>query len=193
MRAHAKRRYAGRISAIALVAAFALGCVGVGAASAQASGGSVLEDQMRTIVGDIGASISDDAGVLTTKVRCNMGQFGERFCIQSSMILYKIVMKAISDKKIDVTERTLEFLTLMPPRTPRGEDKDFVVMAASWDGSVLMRVDWDRLSLYAAVDLVQFVQADRDWEVERALVDVCTSVYGNPPRFCEMAKRSARR
>src|SRR5438445_511703 len=90
-------------SRAAAMAALALMCVGIGPASAQAGRELVLEDRIREILGDLDATISDDGAKATTKIRCGMRPFGEGFCMQSSIIIYSIVMKAIRDQTIDVT------------------------------------------------------------------------------------------
>jgi hypothetical protein len=83
-------RYSVRPSAIVLVAGIALACGGVCACWVQAGGGSGIEGRMRSII-DGDADINDDAGVLTSKVRCNVAAFGEGFCLQSSIIMYPVV------------------------------------------------------------------------------------------------------
>jgi hypothetical protein len=115
-----------RSSVIAVMARLALACMLTNAALSQPRA-SQLENQMRRILVSIDADISGEAGVLRTRVRCKVESFGEQFCIQSSMVVYAMVMKAIADGAIDVSGKTLEFATLMPPRPRKGESTEFVV------------------------------------------------------------------
>ena len=183
---------ADRASALAigasLLAALAVLVAGPGLAA-----DAGVASRLRDVLASVPASVEDEAGAVTIKVRCGSAPFAEAFCIESSMLIYMIVMQAIRDRKLDVSGKSLEFSTLMKRTTPPGRGEEFVLLAASWDGSELMRVDWQRQSPPDALELVKKVQVDRHWQVAKALGEVCTSLYGNPLRFCAMAKQSARR
>lgn len=154
--------------------------------------GAGLESQLRDVLAGLDATVKDEAGVVTTQVRCASAPFAEAYCLQSSMLMYQQVMQAIRARKLDVSGRILTFSTHMRRMTPPGKSEDFVLLAASWDGSDLMRADAAKLSSYDMVDLVKDVQADRNWWVAESLRDVCRGMYGNPPRLCTMAMQAAR-
>jgi hypothetical protein len=179
--------------AAAWMVATTLYCVAAATTTEAAVAEKTLAGVMERLFGNNAVSVQDDGHVVKIEWQCPGTDEEEVFCIEGSMISYMTVMEAVRDKKLDVAGRTLNFTTHMHRHGRDGNEDEIVVLAATWDGAQLMTTDWKTTSVGAAIDTVTSVQADQNFPTLWMLGETCNGLYGNPPRFCALAKQSARR